>query len=234
MKKYLPILLIVMIFGTAAAQDVVVVQKSEKEFRKAKSKEPFQYLESGIDSTRLTYVATLEVSGLNNPSLFDMFKKLKDQAKRLGANSYKLRKYSQATIHIVADVYRAPEEVLDQNKTLKPQNTIFVFAGDPFEKTGYYTFEMNGIGKTVKNGTYYKYTLHEGEQVKLKKGAITGTIMWVKWKPNQLPNYLTIRGFNDEAVVKRTTQSESFKEGKFHTVDSGLAGLLVSVLEEKD
>ena len=93
---------------------------------------------------------------------------------------------------------------------------------------------MNGIGKTIKNGTYYKYELHEGEQVKLKKGTVTGTIMWVKWKPNQMPNYYTIRGFSDQAVVKRTTQSESFKEGKFHNVDTGLAGLLVAVLDEKE
>lgn len=234
MRKYLIILLGLVFLQSSFAQEVKVINQSDQNFRKAKAKEAFHYIESTMDTTNLTYVATLEVSGLTNPSLFDMFKKMREQAKKLGANSFKLKRYSLATIHLVADVYKAPPEVLDINNTLKPQNTIFVFAGDPFEKTAYYSFEMNGIGKSVKNGTYFRYALHEGEQVKLKKGNVTGTIMWVKWKPNQMPNYYSIKGFTDETVVKRTAQSESFKEGKFHSVDSGLAGLLVSVLEEKD
>jgi hypothetical protein len=234
MNKYLLIVLLINSLTSVLGQDVKIVEQSAERFRKSKPKETFHFLESRMDTTGLTYVATLEVSGLTNPSLFDMFKKLREQAKKLGANSFKLRRYSLATIHLVADVYRAGPDQLDINNTLKAQNTIFIFAGDPFEKSGFYNFEMNGIGKTVKNGTYFKYGLHEGEQIKLKKGSITGTIMWVKWKPNQLPNYYSIRGFSDEAVVKRTSQSESFKEGKFHTVDGALGGLLVSVLEEKD
>ncbi len=234
MKKYLLALFTLSILHFSPAQDIKVIRQTDQKFHKTKSKAPFHYLESKIDTTHLTYVATLEVSGLNNPSLFSMYKKMKDQAKKMGANAFKLRKYSQATILLEVDIYKASEDAINVNNASKPENTIYIFGADPFEKTSYHTFEMNGIGKSIKNGTYYKYKLHEGEQIKLKKGTITGTVMWVKWKPGQLPNYYSIHGFTDEVVVKRTTQSESFKTGKFAIVESGLAGLLTNILEEKD
>lgn len=232
--KYVLTLIALGIFHLSFAQVIKVVRQSDQQFRKTKNKAQFHYLESTADTTHITYVATLEVNGLGNPSLYNMYKKMTDQARKMGANAFKLRRYSQATILMEVDLYLASEDAINLNNANKPENTLYVFAGDPFEKTSYYTFEMNGIGKSVKNGTYFMYGLHEGEQIKLKKGAITGTTMWVKWKPGQLPNYYSIHGFTDEAVVKRTTQSESFREGKFVVVDGALGGLLATILEKKE
>lgn len=234
MKNCLLLLLSIIVFQVSLAQDVKITKHSDKKFPKTKNKAAFHFLESSLDTTNLTHIATMEVSDLNNPSLYNMYKKMKDQAKRMGGNAFRVSKYSQATILMVVDIYRIPENTIDQNDLKKTENTIYVFAGDPFEKSAYYTFEMNGIGKSVRNGTYFKYGLHQGEQVKLKKGTVTGTIMWVKWKPNQLSHYYSIHGLSDKTVVKRTTQSEAFKEGKFVTIERGLGDLLVSVLEEKN
>jgi hypothetical protein len=234
MKNCLLLLLSIFVFQVSLSQDVKITKHSDKKFPKTKNKAEFHYLEPSLDTTNLTHIATLEVSALKNPSLYGMYKKMRDEAKRMGANAFRVQKYSQATILLIVDVYRVSENIIDQNILKKVNNTIYVFAGDPFDKSTYYNFEMNGIGKSVRNGTYFKYGLHQGEQVKLKKGTVTGTIMWVKWKPNQLAHYYSIYGLSDKAVVKRTAQSESFKEGKFITVERGLGDLLVSVLEEKN
>jgi hypothetical protein len=234
MKNCLLLLSVIIAFQVSSAQDVKITKHSDKNFPKTKNKAAFHYLEPSLDTTNLTHIATMEVSALKNPSLFSMYKKMRDEAKHMGANAFRVKRYSQATLLLVVDVYRISENTIDQNDLKKINNTIYVFAGDPFEKSAYYTFEMNGIGKSVRNGTYYKYGLHQGEQVKLKKGTVTGTIMWVKWQPNQLAHYYSIHGLSDEVVVKRTTQSESFKEGKFVTVERGLGDLLVSIFDEKN
>jgi hypothetical protein len=234
MKNCLLLLSAIVAFQVSSAQDVKITKHSDKKFTKSNNKAEFHYLEHSLDTTNLTHIATMEVSALKDPSLFSMYKKMRDDAKRMGANAFRVKKYSQATLLLVVDVYRISENTIDQNNLKKTNNTLYVFAGDPFEKSAYYTFEMNGIGKSVRNGTYYKYGLHQGEQVKLKKGNVTGTIMWVKWQPNQLAHYYSIHGLSDKVVVKRTTQSESFKEGKFVTVERGLGDLLVSILEEKN
>jgi hypothetical protein len=228
-------LLILVIFGMlgmAHSQNVEIIYRSSDNLNKIKNKTAFHFIEKGLDSTRLTYVARMKVKASGNPSLASLYSKMKSEGKKLGANAFRLLQFDPADQSLTVDLCLAKEDVINVNNLLKPLNTVTIFAGDIYEKTAYFSFEFNGGVRTLKNGTYFKYKLREGEQAKLKKGTVTGTTMWIKWKPNQLPNYYTIHGFSKEAIVKRTTVSQSSKPGKFMPVEAGLGAMLSVILTE--
>ncbi len=190
-------------------------------------------MEDDLDTTKLTFVASYEIVSEPKPSLEKIFKVAESAARNAGANAFRLKSISEDYNHTLIDAYFLDETAIQKNWELTDKNVFYVFGGEKYDTPAYYSFECNGAGKTVKNGTYFKYTLKEGEQVKLKKGTLAGTTMWVKWKPNQLPGYFSIHGFTKEVVVKRTTQSQSFRPGKFPAVESSLGAFLVKVLVEK-
>lgn len=198
------------------------------------AKARFHYLEEGLDTTQLSYVARVKVSSPGKPSLFSLYGELESQSKKAGANAFRLLQFDQSAVAITADLYLIGEDEVKRNNMLKPQNTIYVFAGDPYEKITYDAFEFNGGVHNLRNGTYFKYILDEGEKAKLKKGTVTGTTMWITWKPTQLPNYYSVRGFGEKTVVKRTSVSQSSRPGKFIRVEAALGALLTRVLDEKE
>lgn len=212
------------------SQEVKVVRKSGEQRTRIKASEQFHFLSNELDTSRVRFVATIQVVTTETPSMEKIYLLIKDEAQKLGANAIRLNSLSDSTHSLLADAYFADGEALKLNRSLKPRNVFYIFAGDKSEKATYYSFEFNGGAKTLKNGTYFEYALKEGEQVKLKKGVVAGTTMWIKWKPDQLPLYYSIHGFYKEPVVKRTTVSESVKPGKFLPVESDLGDFLVAVL----
>lgn len=215
-----------------SSQEIAIIDRSEKKFRKVGSKAPFYFVEDDLDTAILSYVARLKIQSQENPSLLVMYARLKSEARKLGANAFRIYRFDQSRIALTVDLYLAQGEAIERNNLLKTMNTVYVFAGDAYEKTSYFAFEFNGSVKTLRNGTFFKYHLREGEQVKLKKGTVTGTTMWIKWKPNQLPHYYSIHGFGKEAVVKRMTVSQASRPTRFITVEGGLGALLSNALVE--
>ena len=220
---------------------VLVVYAQNTEFisgpadinRRIGARAPFHYLEEGLDTAQLSYVARVKVSSPVKPSLLPLYGELESQSKKAGANAFRLVQFDQSGVAITADLYFIGEDAVNRNNMLKPPNTIYIFAGDPYEKTTYDAFEFNGGVHNLRNGTFFKYVLDEGEKAKLKKGTVTGTTMWINWKPNQLPSYYSVRGFGEKTVVERTSVSQASRPGKFLDVEPALGALLMRVLEEK-
>ena len=213
------------------AQNIRVIKKSETSFPKLKKKDYFHLLEKEMDTTRVTFVATLEITPPGNYNLLTVYNKIQNEAKKIGANAFKVQQYNAYGMFI--NVFFADNEALEKNRELKPRNTFYIFAeGD--QPSNYYDFELNGGMKSLPGGTYIEYKLNEGEHVKLKKGNITGTFMWIKWKPDQFPSYYSIHGFYNEAVVKRTRVNDPSQLDKFIALDSDLGAFLVQVLPAKD
>ncbi|HEY4655311.1 MAG TPA: hypothetical protein VIH22_12395 [Cyclobacteriaceae bacterium] len=221
------------ILASGRAQTFEILSGSENHLGRVRSKAPFHFVEEDLDTALLTFIARVRITDPVNPSLYALYNGLKSEGKKLGANAFKLRQFDQSGMTIVADLYFARDDVVNRNNLSKPQNTVYVFAGEPYGKTAYFSFEFNSTVRNLKNGTYFRYQLEEGEQAKLKKGTVTGTTMWVKWKPNQLPNYYSIYGFGEKAVVKRTTVSQSARPTRFEPLESALGAMLAAVLTEK-
>lgn len=218
---------------TAFAQELRTLATGTQNLKKLKSKEVFNFMNDGMDTTSLTYVATYEVQSPAKASIEKIYSVAQKEARNAGANTLRLKSISEDYSITVFEAYAMDADAVQINRNLSEKNVFYIFGGEKYDAPAYYSFEFNGAGKTIKNGTYFKYTLKEGEQVKLKKGTVSGTIMWVKWIQNQMPSYFSIHGYVDEPVVKRTTQSQSFRPGKFPHVESSLGAFLSKVLVEK-
>ena len=190
-------------------------------------------MNEGMDTTAVTYVATYEVTSPTKASIEKIYRIAQKEARSSGANTLRLKSISEDYSSALFEAYLLDDDAVQKNRTLAEKNVFYIFGGEKFDSPAYYSFELNGAGKSIKNGTYFKYTLKEGEQAKLRKGTVSGTVMWVKWRQNQMPSYFSIHGYVDEPVVKRTTQSQSFRPGKFPHVESSLGAFLSKVLVEK-
>lgn len=231
--KYILSILIVLTGSVAIAQNLDVIDHAAAEFSKLKSNDEFFFLNEDQDTTAVDYVATYSITSPPKSFVEKIFHAAEDRAKKDGANGLRLVRIADDYTDAVFRAYHMNDGAIEKHKIQTPKNVVFVFAGEKYDNPMYHTFEFNGAAKSIKNGTYFKYTLKEGEQAKLKKGTVAGTIMWAKWRQQGLPTYVSIDGFYAPPVVKRTTQSPSGKQGKFYTVDSALGAFLVRVLQEK-
>ena len=217
--------------GVTKAQEIRVLRKAAAGAPKAKG-DNFYCLEPGIDTTTLVHIATIEIHSLPPVSVERAYEKAKAYARQAGGNSFLFLKADSSYQTIRMNLYRAGSKELAVNKGLEPKNTFFIFAGERSEKPEYYSFEYNGAAKSIKNGSYFTYRLKEGESVKLKKGMIAGTTMWLKWKPNQSPDFYSIHGFFKEPVVKRTTVNQPVRPGKFTPVEKSFGRFLSLIFPE--
>lgn len=217
---------------TTAAQDSEFLKGPFNSGHKIGFKSPFHFVEDGLDTARLEFVGQLRVTPAGTPSLRSMYRELETRAKKSGANAFRLVGFDRTVPTLTADLYYLSEEAAARNNMLKAHNTVYVFGGDLYGPTTHDAFEFNGKVENIRNGTYFKYTLGEGEKAKLMKGTITGTIMWISWKPNQLPAYYSVRDFGEKTVVKRTTVSQSATPGKFIEVDRALGALLAVIMDQ--
>lgn len=232
LKHTLPFTLILLLtFSVTFAQEVRITDRSNQSFSKLKSSQTIYTLNAQIDTTLLTYVGAAEIVSPAQVAIEKVYDKLKSEAKNLGANGFRLLSLNEDYSVCRIQFYKLDEAAIDSNKALSSAHTLYVFSGEKFDTSEYYTFECNGVSRSVKNGTFFMYTLKEGEKIKLRKGTVTGTTMWVQWKPNGGQTFLTIHGFYKEPVVKRTTQSPSVKPGKFNPVDGEFGRFLIQVLD---
>jgi len=230
MKQCGPLLACILsLYGTiACSQKVEFLRDPVEPAHRVGGTAPFHFIEDGLDTTLLSYVATVKVSAPDKPSVMTLYRTLKSTSRKVGANAFRLIRFDLSAVAITADLYFMGDDVVDKNNMLKPQNTIYVFAGDLYEKTAYDAFEFNGTVQNLRNGTFFMHRLHEGEKAKLKKGTVTGTTMWIAWKPNQLPAYYSIRGLDKKTVVKRNNVSRSAKPGRFAKLEPALGAMLAT------
>ena len=217
-------------FGVANSQEITIVSKASDSFARQKSDTDIEYLERGIDTAKLTFVATVKLAMPSGKGVADAYDLLSKEARALGANSYMISHINEDHTDATLQLYLVSEKILSYNNGLKPQNTFYIFGHDRDGAESYDHFELNGAAQSLRNGTYFKYELKRGEQVKLRKGTVTGTTMWIKWKPDQQAGYHSLSGFYKHPVVKRTAVTQADKPGKFLPVESSLGRSLTSVL----
>lgn len=230
-KRHILIAILWILVLPAYAQESEFLKGPFNSGHKVTFKAPFHFIEEDLDTVQLEYVGRIRVASGNTPSLRSIYRELETRARRSGANAFRLISFDKPGATLTADLYFLDDDAVSKNNLLKPLNTVYVFGGDLYGHTTHDAFELNGQVRNIRNGTYVKHTLGEGERAKLMKGTITGTVMWITWKPNQLPAYYSVRAFGKKAVVKRTTVSQSAKPGKFIAVDRALGALLAVVLE---
>jgi len=81
-------------------------------------------------------------------------------------------------------------------------------------------------------GTYMKWVLKEGEELKLNKGGVTGETMWLNYKQDKPADFVTITGFGLNGPMPFGATSLSFNTGRFTFIDRNLGHLLTQVLKQ--
>lgn len=236
MKQCGPLLACILsLYGTIAySQKVEFLRDPVVPARRVGGTAPFHFVEDGLDTTLLSYVASVKVSAPDKPSVLALYRTLKSTSRKIGANAFRLLRFDPSGVAITADLYFITDDMVDNNNMLKPKNTIYVFAGDFYQKTSTNdAFEFNGTVQNLRNGTFFVYSLQEGEKAKLKKGTVTGTTMWITWKPNQLPAYYSIRELDKKTVAKRNNASRPAKPGRFTKLEPALGALLGTVVSSQ-
>lgn len=198
----------------------------------------FIFLENNIDTTSIQFIKTIKCIGKAQENIPSLFKAIKTEAQNLGANCFKLRHFSRDSSNIITltlDTYFASDSILVINDDSHPRNTVFIFCNDKNSKESH-TFNLNKEKKTIKSGTYYKYKLKEGEEVKINKGGIFGATVWIKWEQNRQARFLSITGFSvadprQPGPYPTAGASISFTTGSMAYIDKNMGRLLVEVLK---
>lgn len=129
MRVILCLLVIVIKGFNAFSQKTEVLQSSG--FTHDYVVSSLQFIEAPVDTPRLKYIATLQITGEQTHLLvvavwLDL---IKIKAKELGANSYLVENYSEdeSSVSLKIRIYFAGENFLKANKRKRKTNSVFVF-----------------------------------------------------------------------------------------------------------
>jgi hypothetical protein len=178
------LLLVFLLFAQLSfSQKVEVIKKSTVTLAKVKFAEDFALLESGIDTSSITFVGTFQVSGpIGKPHIIDHFFLIQEKAKKLGANACMLVSHKTDSARNLStttmSTYFADDNVKRHNERLKPVNVVYLFGDDRiYLKNKYSTFGINGEIRRIHNTSeYFQYHLQEGEVLEVSKGGVVEII----------------------------------------------------------
>ena len=222
------------ITNIAIAQDIEIVGKGN--FSSEKKGKDFAFLETKTDTAQLQYVASFKATvGGKKSTVSDLFFKIKTQAQMLGANCFRLKSYSRDSTNavMILDTYFGTDSLLNINIANHDKNEVFVFCSDPLVNEKY-SINVNSEKKEFASGTYLKFRLKEGEELKLNKGGFTGATAWFTYKQNKPAVFMTITGFGLGGPESTGTLSMSFNTGRFNRIDENLGQLLTQVLKQSE
>jgi hypothetical protein len=136
MRTVLPILILV--FKTLFFYSQKTQVLNESGFRHDYVVSSLQFIENPVDTPRLKYIATLQITGeqthlLTVAGWFDL---IKVKAKELGANSYLVEDYfeDEFSVNLKIRLYFAGENFIKANKLKRKTNSIFVFNQTRYNK----------------------------------------------------------------------------------------------------
>lgn len=219
----------------ADAQTVKMISQINNENKYGKQT-AFSFLENGIDTSMLhyvaTYVATLENKKADITSSFFAIKKMANQ---LGANCFSLKSFADDSTGIQSftlDVFYADEIALTNNSGKHPKNIAYVFCSQ--NKDGkIYSLKVDNQKTEFTSGSYLTYELKDGAELKLSKGGFTGATVWLKYHPDRLATFFTITGFGlGGSVPPLGAVGVSFNTGRINYIDRDLGFLLTRLLQQ--
>jgi len=190
MIRLLPLLFILMLSFPASGQNDIEARRN--------STAPFLYIPAAMETGSFRYVRTLQGSLKYGEEIYSLYKILRTEAKKLGANCYKLRSFvrndTTKMMTLTMAVFFADElqRIIISNN--QETNCLFLFSDDMFnnKKT---SFELNDSNITVASGCYYKYVIQQNEEIKVRKGGFVGDKFKTKWEIDGPSRFLTVEGF---------------------------------------
>jgi hypothetical protein len=219
--------------GAALSQDIRIINQGDG--RELPVSTIFTFLEPIVNMGQVEFVATIEARiESKSGALEKLYSAIRKRAVGMGATCYKFNAFSRPdsireTI-LVLDCYYAGETIMKFNAENQSLNTIFIFGNEaPGDKS--ITFHLNGEPKIISGGSYFKYELKDGEEVKINKGGFTGATVFIKWKTNQQPLFYTLSGFGLSGINIAPAgigAGGTFNTGRIHPITNSSMGILMT------
>ena len=171
----------------------------------------------------------------NKGGIQSLYFAIQTKAKSMGANAFQLQEFirndSTDEASLVLDTYYGTNDALRANAGQHDKNIIIIFGGEKSGETEKFSFKVNSDKKTIRSGTFFRYSLKEDEEVKISAGGLTGSSMWFKWKENKPATFLTLSGFGVGGGNAPTGPAGvSSKTRQLNFVDANLGYLLIQLL----
>lgn len=182
------------------AQNIEIVSGSNSKLKPYPKDKPSAFIHPKTDTALLQFVATYKGTVTDNMiGAADLFSIIKKEARKNGANCFKLNSLVYDSSHkpvLLIDAYYASQETLAANASYYEPNTIYIFSSG---RTGSDSFSLkiNDRVTTFNNEQYLKFTLTEGEDLKLSKGGFTGAKARLKYEKGKRPLFLMVFGTNN-------------------------------------
>ena len=214
-----------------------IIRKSDKQFPVPGN--DFAFIEAATDTNTLEFVATFKSDVKASEGIQAAYFSIQEQAGKIGANTFRLNHYSRNdssnTLTLILDTYYGSDSAKMVNFN-HHEETAFIIFGDENpngEKT--YSFKVNGKKKEFKSGTYFKYILKEGEQVKINKGGISGMSIWFNYEKGSKATHLTMTGLGlGGGPVPGDVVGIAVNTGRFRHVPGDLGCLLKNILKQSE
>lgn len=233
--KQLNLLFFLSLSIIAKCQNVELIAKSNYAPVNEKQK-AFCFIDNKIDTTNFIYIATYKafIGKSKKDNISNSFFLIRKMANKIGANSFCLKSFesdSSGILNFVLDTYQTNDATLELNFANQPKNKVYIFCDEkPTNET--YSIKINNEKTEFKSGTFLSYELKEGQELKLNKGGLTGTTVWVKYQKDKPASFFTITGLGlGGAIPPPGTVGLSFNTGRFNSIDAGLGLLLIKFLK---
>jgi len=231
--KQLVLICFLFFANNAWSQKVEVMNASGKVYQEGKK---FAFIEPVTDTKGYEFVGSVKATIRNKKSIIStLFFAIKEKANKLGANCYKVQSFSREDslkdAVLILDCYVASDSLIDVNFNNHEKNVVFIFGEEKKDPTDTYRFNLNDEKKEITSGSYYRYDLREGEELKINKGGFTGASMWINWKKNKPAIFLTLSGFQVTDVGLGGGETvTTFSTGGLNQVNISLGYLLTQLL----
>lgn len=238
MQKILPTLLLLLVTKFTIAQNVDVVDV--KKFKALAKDKATEFIHPKTDTSALQFVASFKATAKDSTALpGDLYQLIKDMARVRGSNCFILRSLSYDSLKrlfIDIDAYYATETIMAANKANYETNEVFVFGSEQSTKDSF-SLKVNNGSKTFASGTYLKFTLTEGESLRLNKGGFTGGTWKLKYHKAQEPLYLMVISgfaFGNGPLPPPGTIGISFTTGQIKQLTDDYAQFLIQILKRSE
>lgn len=195
----------------------------------------FAFIETATDSVNYSFVGTYQITEKKHEgNITNLFFLIAAQAKKNGANCFKLHSYerndslNQATL--VLDTYYWNDSSRLINFNNHEQNCIYIFGAERTNDSSSVSFKIDNEKKTLRSGTYYKSVRTEGKKVKISKGGVTGMMLFYTLEGSKPNIFLTLSGLGLGGMsVPGGMIGASINTGRITPVQGNL-GCLLKVL----
>ncbi|MCB0496695.1 MAG: hypothetical protein KDC79_11220 [Cyclobacteriaceae bacterium] len=236
MKKLLPsVFLFISCFSFG--QTTEVLEESNNSIGLSETKE-FHCVPQEVHLSDAYKRAVLKGTVTNNKkqTIVDIFNDFWKKSNEMGANAFHIdsvQYHSIVSIKFTITVYSLSETQIDSIYMLYPTNKIYILGDLNPEALKFkpITIKVNNIKTELPPTKYLSYQNKIDGETIISKGGLMGTKVWIRWKEDRLPLYLSVNGFGVGPGSSVGVMGISFNTGRINSVDMNFGEFLIETLE---